>query len=98
MLDPDGVGAHSAIQRLRRNRRPNLHMSKVRALGSLGRQGTVGRQMARPAEPVKSLLTCPKCKLEMRPLGVETESTTRELYSFECTKCGALEVRGVKVK
>ena len=54
--------------------------------------------MTRPTEPVKSLLTCPKCKLEMRLLGIETESATRELYTFECTKCGALEVRGVKVK
>ena len=49
-------------------------------------------------EPVKSLLTCPKCKLEMRLLGIETESATRELYTFECPKCGALEARGVKAK
>jgi hypothetical protein len=46
---------------------------------------------------VKSLLTCPKCKLELRLLGIESESIDRDLYTFECTKCGALEVRGVKV-
>jgi hypothetical protein len=54
--------------------------------------------MARRPEPVKSLLTCPKCKLELRLLGIETESTSRDLYTFECSKCGSLEVRGVKVK
>jgi hypothetical protein len=55
--------------------------------------------MARQTEtPVKSLLTCPKCKIELRLFGIETESPTRELYTFECEKCGALEVRGVKVK
>jgi hypothetical protein len=54
--------------------------------------------MARQKKPVKSLLTCPKCKLELRLLGVETESASRELYTFECSKCGGLEVRGVKVK
>ncbi|HTC05024.1 MAG TPA: hypothetical protein VK749_16585 [Xanthobacteraceae bacterium] len=54
--------------------------------------------MARRKKPVKSLLTCPKCKLELRLLGVETESASRDLYTFECSKCGGLEVRGVKVK
>jgi hypothetical protein len=47
---------------------------------------------------VESLLTCPKCKLELRLFGIEPESPSRELYTFECEKCGALEVRGVKVK
>ena len=54
--------------------------------------------MARRAKPIKSLLTCPKCQLELRLVGTETESASRDLYSFECTKCGNLEVRGVKVK
>ena len=54
--------------------------------------------MARRTPPVKSLLTCSKCKLELRLLGIETESASRDLYTFECTKCGSLEVRGVKVK
>ena len=57
------------------------------------------RQMARPTKkPVKSLLTRPKCKLEMRLFGIETESAKCELYTFECAKCGALEVRGVQVQ
>jgi hypothetical protein len=40
----------------------------------------------------------PKCQLELRLVGTETESASRDLYTFECTKCGNLEVRGVKVK
>jgi hypothetical protein len=54
--------------------------------------------MARSTEPEQSLLTCPKCKLELRLFGIETESAKRELYTFECTKCGGLEVRGVRGK
>jgi hypothetical protein len=48
--------------------------------------------MARRAKPVKSLLICPKCKLELRLLGIESESTTRDLYTFECSTCGRLDV------
>ena len=29
---------------------------------------------------------------------MEAESAIRDLYTFECTKCGRIEVRGVKVK
>ena len=47
---------------------------------------------------VKSLLICEKCKLELRLFGIEAETVERDLYSFECPKCGSLEVRGVKVK
>ena len=54
--------------------------------------------MARRTDLVTSLLTCPKCKLEMRLFGIETENARRDLYTFECMKCGALEVRGVRVK
>jgi hypothetical protein len=45
---------------------------------------------------VKSLVVCPKCKREMRLFGIEPESPTRDLYVFECEKCGTLEVRGVR--
>lgn len=48
--------------------------------------------------PVKSLLTCTKRKLELRLFGIETETAERDLYTFECTTCGRLEVRGVKVR
>jgi hypothetical protein len=54
--------------------------------------------MAKRKTAVKSLLTCRKCKLELRLFGIEAETVERDLYSFECTKCGILEVRGVKVK
>jgi hypothetical protein len=30
--------------------------------------------------------------------GTEVESAARDLYSFECVTCGAVEVRGVQVK
>ena len=56
--------------------------------------------MAKPTKPrIKPLMTCPKCNRgEMFLRGIEPESPTRDLYTFECDKCGALEVRGVRVK
>jgi hypothetical protein len=48
-----------------------------------------------PAEP---LLLCPKCKVEMSLLGVEAESDKRDLYTFECSACGGLEVRGARLR
>jgi hypothetical protein len=54
--------------------------------------------MAQDHKSVKSLLTCSKCKLELRLFGIESETADRDLYTFECSKCGDLEVRGVKVK
>jgi hypothetical protein len=51
-----------------------------------------------PAEPlIKPLLGCPSCGLEMRLFAVEPQSNMRNLYTFECAKCGTLEVRGVLV-
>jgi hypothetical protein len=44
---------------------------------------------------VKPLILCPDCKVEMRLFGVEPETDIRDLYTFECDKCGRLEVRGV---
>jgi DNA-directed RNA polymerase subunit M/transcription elongation factor TFIIS len=42
---------------------------------------------------------CPKCNRgEMCLRGIETESDVRDLYTFECDRCGAIEVRGVRVK
>jgi hypothetical protein len=48
-------------------------------------------------QPVKALLLCPGCRLEMRLFGIEREGEKRELYTFECAACGGLEVRGVLV-
>lgn len=55
--------------------------------------------MNRPDMPnnVQPLVACPTCKLEMRLFGIEPESDLRDLYTFECERCGALEVRGVLV-
>ncbi len=46
---------------------------------------------------VKPLILCTKCKIEMRLFGVEAESDIRDVYTFECSGCGRLEVRGVLV-
>jgi hypothetical protein len=48
-------------------------------------------------EPIKALLLCPNCNVEMFLFGIESESAARELYTFECSACGGLEVRGVRV-
>jgi hypothetical protein len=30
--------------------------------------------------------------------GIEAESDKRDLYTFECTACGGLEVRGARLR
>jgi uncharacterized Zn finger protein len=50
-----------------------------------------------PGEPFASLLQCPTCGTEMRLLRIESENPARDLYTFECTKCGRLKVRGVSM-
>jgi hypothetical protein len=48
---------------------------------------------------IKPLMTCQKCNRgEMFLRGIEAETEIRDLYTFECDKCGAIEVRGVRVK
>ena len=49
------------------------------------------------AEPVASLINCPKCKREMALVGIESESEKRELYTFECENCDQIEVRGIRI-
>jgi hypothetical protein len=34
----------------------------------------------------------------MRLFGIEAESPKRDLFTFECDKCGHLEVRDVRVR
>ena len=53
--------------------------------------------MAKENEPIKPLLSCTKCGGEMRILGIEPASSKRDIYTFECESCNALEVRGVRV-
>jgi hypothetical protein len=53
--------------------------------------------MTRVPERPEALIVCPQCKLEMRLLGIESESRERDLYTFECEKCERFEVRGVRV-
>jgi hypothetical protein len=33
----------------------------------------------------------------MRLFGIEAENESRDLYTFECIKCGRIEARGVLV-
>jgi hypothetical protein len=49
---------------------------------------------AKNAFPV-SLPQCPKCSQDMRLLGIEPDSGTSDLFTFECTDCAHLEVTGV---
>jgi hypothetical protein len=49
-------------------------------------------------EPIKALVLCPVCNIEMCLFGIESESDKRDLFTFECVACGGLEVRGVQVK
>jgi hypothetical protein len=46
---------------------------------------------------IEPLLLCPNCKVEMRLFGMEAESPTRDLFTFECHTCGRIEARGVLV-
>ena len=48
-------------------------------------------------EPIKALLLCPNCNVEKCLFGIEAEGPARELYTFECSACDLLEVRGVRV-
>ena len=48
--------------------------------------------------PNEPLLLCPVCNIEMCLFGIEWESDTRDLYTFECVACSGLEVRSVQVK
>ena len=48
-------------------------------------------------EPIKALLLCPNCNVEMCLYGIEAEGAMRDLYTFECSACDLIEVRGVRV-
>jgi hypothetical protein len=49
-----------------------------------------------PTPDPQPLILCPRCKLEMRLLGIEVYDSGYDLFSFECTQCGRLEVRTVR--
>jgi hypothetical protein len=46
---------------------------------------------------IQPLILCPDCKVEMRLFVTESESPIRDLYTFECIKCGKIEARGMLV-
>ncbi len=46
--------------------------------------------------PVQPSLLCLLCSIEMRLFGIEADSKSRDLYTFECVNCGGLEVKRVQ--
>jgi predicted nucleic acid-binding Zn ribbon protein len=44
---------------------------------------------------LEPLIFCPRCGAEMRLIGVEDESNTRDIFTFECDDCGQIEARSV---
>jgi len=51
-----------------------------------------------PNDTVASLLLCPNCNHDMLLFGVEPEGPKGDLYTFECDKCGRIEIRGVRIR
>ena len=45
-----------------------------------------------------ALLLCPNCNGEMLLFGIEAEGPKRDLYTFECDKCGCVEARDVPIR
>jgi hypothetical protein len=68
---------------------------KVYVMGRALPFATTGAVSKTPIEP---LLLCADCSTEMRLFGIEAESENRDLYTFECMRCGVLEVRGVRAR
>jgi hypothetical protein len=51
-----------------------------------------------PDAPVEPQLLRPKCNVEMCLFGIEAERDKRDRYTFECSACGGLEVRGARLR
>jgi hypothetical protein len=47
--------------------------------------------------PAPSLIVCPRCKLELYLVGIETERPGRDVFTFECLRCHHVDARGVAV-
>jgi hypothetical protein len=43
------------------------------------------------------LLDCMICKLEMRLVGIESDDSDRDLFTFECSKCGRVETSSARL-
>jgi len=69
-------------------------LAKVRSMTSLH---PLPKTYMRSEKPIQALLLCPNCNVEMCLFGIEAGSAARDLYTFECSACDALEVRGVQV-
>jgi hypothetical protein len=51
-----------------------------------------------PDAPVEPLLLRPKCNVEMCSFGIKAERDKRDRYTFECSACGGLGVRGARLR
>ena len=51
-----------------------------------------------PGTPAKLSLACSKCLREMRVYKLESRKGQRDLYTLQCTHCGALTVRHIHKK
>jgi hypothetical protein len=51
-----------------------------------------------PATPAKLSLACSKCRREMRLYKLDSKKGQRDLYTLQCTHCGALTVRHIQKK
>jgi hypothetical protein len=68
----------------------SIILSTDRQLGILGMAADIkGRRLSSAACSIR----CPSCDDEMRLVGIETESDI-DLYTFDCERCGKIEVRG----
>ena len=88
--------------------RTNFETRKKKAADAMGRKRAKDRVLVNPPISCTGLglrplpqLPCPDCNVEMRLLGIEPDDDDRDLrdtYTFECTRCGRLEVRSVRLK
>ena len=46
----------------------------------------------------RQLPVCPKCSHDMRLLGIEPDTDTSDLFTFECTECEHFEIMGVPIE
>ena len=63
----------------------------------MGKLWEVMGKRSEDANGVYPLVQCPKCNLRMRLSGIEPEKPGRDLFTFECSGCGRVEVMAVPI-
>ena len=54
-------------------------------------------KLSEDSDRVYPLILCAKCGLRMRLFATEPERPGRDLFTFECSACGEVEVRTVNI-